>query len=68
MQIEERHGQPHPVITKFLVELGSKKFLDFVAHREDWKLQDAFRYPGPIQFFSKKNVIEQSNFHLRSIL
>jgi len=68
MQIEERHGQPKPVITKFLVKLDSKKFLDFAKNRERWKLQDAYRYPGPIQFASTPAVIEQTNFHLKSLL
>lgn len=51
MHLEERHGKSKPVIQKALVDLEGKAFQSFKQKRESWKEGEAYRYPGPIQFF-----------------
>jgi len=59
MNLERRHGKDKPVIKKALVELDKKPFLTFVANREKWIAEDAFQYPGPIQYFGPTEVCDQ---------
>lgn len=56
MQIEERKGRPTPVIGKALVDLEGRPFRQFAASREAWARADAYRYPGPIQYFGPDEV------------
>jgi len=65
MNIEERHGKPKAVIKKALVELEGEKFKLFEKHRDAWKIQDAYRYAGPIQYSGAAELTEESNFHVR---
>lgn len=58
MQIEMRKGKEVPVIAKKLVELQQMPFLHFYNERESWKLEDDYRYPGPIQFFGPKEITD----------
>lgn len=51
MHVEVRKGKEKPVIKKALVDLSAKPFKHFQNIREQWKLQDEYQYPGPIQFF-----------------
>jgi len=50
LNIERRKGHEKPVIKKALTELDGAPFKYFAARRDAWKLQDAYRIPGPIQF------------------
>ncbi len=50
MNIEIRKGKEKPVIQKALVNLDGKLFKRFEKEREKWKLEDHYRYLGPIQF------------------
>jgi len=59
MNLERRHGKDKPVIKKALVELDKKPFLTFVANRAQWIVEDAFQYPGPIQYFGPTEVCDQ---------
>jgi len=65
MGIEERHGEPTPVIRKALVDLNGKKFALLRDNRQHWTVQDAFCFPGPIQFQGPPELTEESNFHVR---
>ncbi|MBA3816528.1 MAG: diphosphate--fructose-6-phosphate 1-phosphotransferase [Parachlamydiaceae bacterium] len=56
MNIELRHGQLKPVITKALVNLSSQPFLNFKKSRNDWALKDDYISPGPIQFFGPSQI------------
>jgi pyrophosphate--fructose-6-phosphate 1-phosphotransferase len=58
MNLERRHGKDKPVIKKALVELDKKPFLTFVANRAKWIVEDAFQYPGPIQYFGPTEVCD----------
>jgi pyrophosphate--fructose-6-phosphate 1-phosphotransferase len=59
MNLERRHGKDKPVIKKALVELDKKPFMTFVANRAKWIVEDAFQYPGPIQYFGPTEVCDQ---------
>jgi diphosphate-dependent phosphofructokinase len=50
MHTEMRQGKEKPVVRKTLVDLFGKPFEHFQRLREQWKLQDDYRYLGPIQF------------------
>lgn len=58
MNLEERKGKLKPVIQKALVDLNGKAFRTFEQQRAGWRLHDAFRYPGPIQFFGDPSLTE----------
>jgi pyrophosphate--fructose-6-phosphate 1-phosphotransferase len=56
MQMETRKGRPAPVIAKALVRLDGAPFRTFAAARERWAAEDAYRYPGAIQYFGPPAV------------
>ncbi len=56
--MESRHGKLKPVIQKALVELEGPAFKAFAAERQDWEIEDAFVYPGPIQYFGPTEVCD----------
>lgn len=58
MNIEERHGEDKPVIQKALVELGGPAFRRFAEKREQWATDDAYLYPGPVQYFGDPTVTD----------
>jgi len=58
MNIERRHGEDKPVIKKALVELDSKPFKYFEAHREEWATETAYVYPGAIQYYGSAEVCD----------
>ena len=59
MNLEKRKGKMKPVIRKALVELDGAPFKYFAAHREQWALETAYVYPGPIQYFGPTEVCDQ---------
>lgn len=56
MQIEMRKGKPKPVIAKALVRMDGAPFRRLDASREGWQVEDAYLYPGPIQYFGPEEV------------
>jgi len=68
MNIEERHGQPKPVIKKALVELEGTKFTLFKEQRKHWAIQDAYIFTGPVQFFGPESITDDTNFHVKAFL
>ncbi len=56
--MEQRHGHLKPVIQKALVELEGPAFKALVASRAEWEVQDAYIYPGPIQYFGPSEVCD----------
>ena len=58
MNIERRHGADKPVIRKALVELDSKPFQYFAAHRDEWAVETCFTYPGAIQYYGPAEVCD----------
>ena len=59
MHLEMRKGKQKPVIAKALVDLSGKPFQFFKKHRDSWKLEDSYRFPGPMQFFGEKTLTDQ---------
>ncbi len=57
--VEMRKGKPKPVIKKTLVGMDGAAFKSFAARRESWVLEDAFTYPGPIQYFGPSEVCDR---------
>ena len=58
MNIERRNGEDKPVIRKALVELDGAPFRFFAAHRDEWAVKTAFKYPGSIQYFGPSEVCD----------
>ncbi len=59
MNMERRHGEMKPVIQKALVKLDGAPFKAFAAVRDEWALETAYVYPGPIQYFGPSEVCDQ---------
>lgn len=59
MNMERRHGHMKPVIQKALVLLDGAPFQKLVACREEWAINTAYIYPGPIQYFGPTEVCDQ---------
>ena len=59
MNMERRHGEMKPVIQKALVKLDGAPFKAFAAKRDEWALETAYVYPGPIQYFGPTEVCDQ---------
>lgn len=51
MQMEQRKGKEVAVIAKKLVDLKGAPFNVFTKGRKQWRLEDNYQFPGPIQFF-----------------
>ena len=56
--MEQRHGKQKPVIQKALVDLQGPAMKALEAGRSKWEVEDAFVYPGPIQYFSPSEVCD----------
>jgi pyrophosphate--fructose-6-phosphate 1-phosphotransferase len=56
--MESRHGKLKPVIRKALVELDGPAFREFAAHRNAWETEDAYLFPGPIQYFGPSEICD----------
>ena len=56
MRVETRKGRPTPVIAKALVRTDREPFTTFAAARGRWAVDDAYRYPGAIQYFGPEEV------------
>lgn len=59
LHIEMRKGKEKPVIQKALVDLKGKPFAYFQLNRERFKLQDEYCYPGPIQFYGERKLVDR---------
>lgn len=55
---ETRKGKTKLVIKKALVELQGGAFKDFSSRRASWIADDAYLYPGPIQFFGPSDLTD----------
>lgn len=58
MNMEKRKGEMKPVIKKALVDLKGAAFKQFERERDNWILGDAYRYPGPMQYFGEEEIID----------
>ena len=58
MNMEKRSGKMKPVIQKALVKLEAGPFKYFESKREEWATKTEFKYPGPIQYWGPKEVVD----------
>ena len=58
MNMERRHGHMKPVIQKALVRLDGPVFKKLDANREDWALNDRYKFPGSIQYWGPAEVAD----------
>jgi pyrophosphate--fructose-6-phosphate 1-phosphotransferase len=56
--MESRHGKLKPVIQKALVDLKGPAFGELARHRGAWEIEDAYLYPGPIQYFGPADICD----------
>lgn len=60
MTVEIRHGKATPVIKKALVDLNSHGFQHFQRERAKWRLEDKYRFAGPIQYFGPSELTNRA--------
>lgn len=58
MNMERRHGADKPVIRKALVELDGKPFKALAKKRAAWAQEDAYLFPGAIQYWGPTEVAD----------
>lgn len=58
MHMEMRKGKKKAVIRKSLVEMNDPAFLLLNKRREDWRLNDHYLSPGPMQFETNRDIVE----------
>ena len=58
MNMEKRNGKMKPVIQKALVKLDGGPFKFFASKRDEWAIETAYVYPGPIQYFGPTEVAD----------
>ncbi|MBP7211428.1 diphosphate--fructose-6-phosphate 1-phosphotransferase [bacterium] len=58
MNMEKRNGAMKPVIQKALVELDGPVFKQLEDNREDWAMNDRYKFPGAIQYFGPSSVCD----------
>jgi len=58
MNMEKRHGEFKPVIKKALVQTDGNVFKYLEEHREEWAMNEAYLFPGAIQYFGPSEVAD----------
>ena len=58
MNMEKRSGKMKPVIKKALVGLKDGSFQYFASKRDQWAIETAYNYPGPIQYWGPSEVTD----------
>jgi len=60
MNMEIRHGKKKPVIKKALVNVDEEPAMwYFQRNRDDWRDDDKYRFPGPIQYFGPAELCDE---------
>ncbi|MBQ3634172.1 MAG: diphosphate--fructose-6-phosphate 1-phosphotransferase [Bacteroidales bacterium] len=59
MNMEKRNGKMKPVIQKALVKLDGGPFKFFASKRDEWAIETAYVYPGPIQYWGPASVADR---------
>ncbi len=65
MNMERRHGEDKPVIQKALVDLKGPAFKVFADNRDRWAIEEAYLYPGAIQYFGPSEICDAVTETLR---
>ncbi|MDD2484942.1 MAG: diphosphate--fructose-6-phosphate 1-phosphotransferase [bacterium] len=58
LTMELRKGKMKPVIKKALVDVNGNAFKAFAQIRDKWLLEDAYVFPGPIQYFGPCQICD----------
>ena len=58
MHFEMRKEKQKPVIAKALVDLTGPLYQRFVKEREQWRIEDHYSNPGPVQFFGDSLITD----------
>ena len=58
MNMEVRNGKQVPVIKKSLVSLEEKPFQELLRHRQNWALNNVYRFAEPIQYLGDGSVCD----------
>jgi len=60
MNMEVRHGKRKPVIKKALVNVDEEPAMWFFQrNRDEWKVNDCYRFPGPLQYFGPADLCDE---------
>jgi len=60
MNMEVRHGKLKPVIKKALVDVDEEPAMwEFQKLRDSWIVDDAYRFPGPLQYFGPAEICDE---------
>jgi len=55
------YGEGHAIVASYEVDLKKGPFLELVKQRDNWKLNDYYRNPGPVQFFGPQaNILNMT--------
>ncbi len=65
MNMEKRHGEFKPVIQKALVELNGPVFKKLEANRDNWAMNDEYKFAGAIQYFGPSSVCDITTVTLK---
>lgn len=65
LNMELRKGHMKPVIKKALVELEGAPFKVFAADRDNWVVEDAYRFAGPIQYYGPEELVDARTLTLQ---
>ncbi|MBR1754807.1 diphosphate--fructose-6-phosphate 1-phosphotransferase [bacterium] len=65
MNMEKRHGEMKPVIQKALVKLDGPVFKKLQDNRQDWAMNDRYKFPGAIQYFGPSSVCDLTTVTLQ---
>lgn len=65
MNMEKRHGEFKPVIQKALVKLDGPVFKKLESNRQNWALNDEYKFPGAIQYFGPSSVCDLTTVTLQ---
>ena len=59
MQVEDRCGTPTPVIKANFVNPNAPAVQHLLNHGDAHLMEDHYRFPGPLQYFSEEQTIDQ---------
>ncbi len=65
LNMELRKGNMKPVIKKALVELEGAPFKRFLENRDQWIVEDAYKFVAPIQYFGPPELADSRTMTLR---
>ncbi|MGD0093783.1 MAG: diphosphate--fructose-6-phosphate 1-phosphotransferase [Planctomycetota bacterium] len=65
MNLEMRGGRAKPVVRKSLVDLHGRPFKTFAAQRDTWAREDAYAFPGPVQYYGSPEVCDATTLTLQ---